>query len=164
MFVRWKHLKPSSRVALLMVKISSVFKRRNQKLLAKNVLGRLPFVRIGRPERTGPHQCKRSRPVHAITQAILAWNTRKSWCKKHGGFSYETFKHFFATLSRRRIKFCFWLIGKKNWYFFFSVVCIFSRRKLAKITDYSKLTIPLYRFRWLQEPLANDIHNIGATY
>ena len=162
MFVRWKHLKPSSRVALL--RFQAFLKGEIRSYLLKNVLGSLPFVRIGRPERTGPHQWKRSRPVHAITHAILKWNTRKSWCKKHGGFSYfqTSRQHFFANFSRRRRILLNDL--EEELVFFFSFICIFSRRKLAKIADYFKLTIPLYRFRWLQEPFTNDIPNIGATY
>ena len=46
---------------------------------------------------------------------------------------------------------------KKSLYFFLSVICIFSRRKLAKIAEYFKLTTPRYRFRWLQESFADDV-------
>lgn len=46
---------------------------------------------------------------------------------------------------------------KKNLYFFLSVICIFSRHKLAKIAEYFKLTTPRYRFRWLQESFAADV-------
>ena len=42
----------------------------------------------------------------------------------------------------------------------FSVICIFSQRNLAKIADHFELTVPRYRFRWLQEPFPDDIHNI----
>jgi len=46
--------------------------------------------------------------------------------------------------------------------FFFSVNFIFSRRKLTKIADHFGLIVLLgrHRFRWLQEPLLDDIHNI----
>ena len=47
-------------------------------------------------------------------------------------------------------------------FFPFSYLCFFSAQTsencgLLQIYD------PPYRFRWLQEPFANDIHNIGAT-
>ena len=61
----------------------------------RHVLGRLPFARTDRPKRTNSLSLsvwmERSRPVRAITHTILAWNTRKSPCKQHGGFGYETF-------------------------------------------------------------------------
>ena len=44
--------------------------------------------------------------------------------------------------QRRRIL-CLWTIWKRN-FFFFSVICLYSRRKLTKIADYFELAVPRY--------------------
>ena len=86
--------------------------------------------------------------------AILACNTRKSWWKQHGGLFFNiqpTFLHDFllpkeeATLLRT--------IGR-GICTFFSIICIFSRRKLANVAHYFEHTVPL----------VNSIHDIWDTY
>ena len=89
---------------------------------------------------------ERSRPVHAITHTILAWNTRKSSCKQHGGFSYETFQHSANTSSVRDFlspeeEDTLFLNDLEEELAFSSVTSIFSRCKLVKIADFFELKV-----------------------
>ena len=87
---------------------------------------------------------ERSRPVHAITHMIPAWNTRKSSCKQHGGLATKlsnippTLLGDFLSPEEEDTLF---LNDLEEELAFSSVTTIFSRRKLAKIADFSELKV-----------------------
>ena len=110
---------------------------------------------------------ERSRPVRAITHAILAWNTRKNWCKQYGGLSYETFWHS-ANISSRLLspeeeEALFMIYLEEKFVFFFGYLFLFSAQIDENTgllcTDGSPLSL------WsLQEQFPGDIQNIWASY
>ena len=63
-------------------------------------------------------------------------------------------QHFFATFSRSKRMILSLERLSRGICIFFSIICIFSRRKLAKVAHYFELTVPL----------VDSIHDIWATY
>ena len=64
-------------------------------------LWRFPFVKTGRSQRIGSYRSKgKCKAVRVIAHAILAWYTRKSWCKQYGGLSDANLQHSADNFSR----------------------------------------------------------------
>ena len=108
-------------------------------------LERFPFVRTGRPGRTGSPcaKWKAERPVCVTTCVGLACCTRKGFCKQYGGRNSQHSADFLCRLSvfrGRRINFhdCI------DDFVLISCSCIFCRRNLAKICSYFEDTVPRY--------------------
>ena len=109
--------------------------------------GRLPFVRTGRPEITGSHRRKwkgQGRSARLLTQSLRGIHTRADvnnmadLATKLSNIP-PTFLRDFLSPKEEDILF---LNDLEEEFVFFSVICTFSRRKLAKIAGYFELTVP----------------------
>ena len=109
---------------------------------------------------------ERPRPVRVITHAILAWYTRKIWCKQYGGLSDADLQHSADNFSRLS----FVVGGGCSFYERYRRrICIFFSYLYFLSAQISK-NCALFRnhgsslsLRRLQEPFSDDILDIWIT-
>ena len=116
-------------------------------------LERSPFDRTGRPEGAGSHRCKwkgQGLPVRLLTWSLHGIHARAD-VNKMADFTPKissispTFLRDFLSPKEEDTLFLNHLELKMNLNLsFFSVICIYSSRKLAKIADYFELTVLRY--------------------
>ena len=109
--------------------------------------GRLPFVRTGWPERTGSYRCKwkgQGQSARLLMRSMRGINARgdvNNMADLATKLSNIPPTFLCDSLSPEEEDTLFLYDLEEEFVLFFSVICIYSRRKLAKVADFFELTV-----------------------